>query len=405
MAEAAYRELLKKKSSLFSLKVRLSNIDNLLRKHRLTQRQVDFIKKAYELMDSIYPGNCDIQFGLKADMKDHINQYGDNQVKHFKIPGGIKVSTIYLVIRFPKFTITNENQREHCIYDLFVRIPVGLETDSQFDDRWSIFPASGFKFRHIEGSRIKHTVAELFSDYTHSHSPGVQLATWATFCTGDGDIDNVLSLLNCEDHIDYDLLKLLLLEIDPFVKWESIEGSPYRFMSNIGIKDYNDIHIKDRNIGIHNSIEIFATFKWQFRRASIGHFNNLKLDWIFSGGSYKLLDNDNFDELLENVLRGIYPSYFYQKDIDGRYYKLTDVDSRNTSVTVRDYTDNPKPFVFQNQILYSEVIDEGSNQASNRYYLHPKLKKYVKYKLEYYANLSQVKARGVNYLNTSNSSR
>src|SRR5260221_2141765 len=125
-----------------------------------------------------------------------------------------------VIIYFPELKITNSKKLSHIIKDLYVQFIVGK------DARMS---------SHIYGIRTSITRDEYFSNYIHSHLPGVDFTNlrFTMFCTGSGEINQVIALLSSKfDEINF---TLVCLHLKNYVIWESLEGNPYRNMSNIGL--------------------------------------------------------------------------------------------------------------------------------------------------------------------------
>lgn len=121
------------------------------------------------------------------------------------------------VIYFPEFTITNRDGLEHVITDLYVRL--------KFDLRG--------KMKHsLEGVRASISYAEFSTDYAHSHLSGLQGFRFSNFCLGS-DSPTVLNLQSLASEFTIEEFEIFLHQIEAMVRWESIEGTPYRYLKNI----------------------------------------------------------------------------------------------------------------------------------------------------------------------------
>ena len=151
-------------------------------------------------------------------------------------------------IHFPQITITNSYNRKHIIKDLYVEYLFNSKNG-----------------RLIEGPRyMRATISNLEyqTDYVHSHCSAhfrdymsvsnsipreIRDCRYYAFgvCTGSGPINNTIYCLvgmvdfSTTNRITYSnpfyktLLTTLCLETDRIVRWESVEGGPYRLISNI----------------------------------------------------------------------------------------------------------------------------------------------------------------------------
>lgn len=130
----------------------------------------------------------------------------------------------FILIHFPKVTITNENNKSLDITHLFVKVKINVDGT-------------------IRGSftlnRSEYTVNELAKDYMHSHVNGIPVSNFASFqspCLGSGPIRNTLSTLSA--HYDLDMWKLFCLELNKYVQVESLEGIPYRYLERVNSNGY-----------------------------------------------------------------------------------------------------------------------------------------------------------------------
>lgn len=133
---------------------------------------------------------------------------------------GVKFTGIELVIKFDRLTISNSRNRSHTINDLYVFLYI--------NEQGILNTAS------IKGGRGKLSSSEYASNYKHSHLSGnVLKKTW--FCTGNGHINEALA--NCCDEFNIDNFDILFANLLSFVEWESLEGVPFKYISNIKLND------------------------------------------------------------------------------------------------------------------------------------------------------------------------
>lgn len=122
-----------------------------------------------------------------------------------------------LVIYWDEIEVSNENDEKHTIYDMYVKVTFSSD-----------YELIGFKL-----TRTTLTLDELKARYVFSH---VQRLTtnldYAAPCLGRGPIRNTMASL--AKKYDPDLFRLFLVELDRYVRTESIDGGPYVRMSLIG---------------------------------------------------------------------------------------------------------------------------------------------------------------------------
>lgn len=153
------------------------------------------------------------------------NYVGRHRWSLDKQPG---VSGVYLTIDYPKpFEITNSDGDLHTIEGLRVLVP--FERDGR-EDRIKV------KGNYIYGYRSHISVPELQCSHRHSHLPSQNYDSpdyVNDFCLGDGGGPIKMAMMEC--NMDFDTLKfeVLLLQIERFIAWESIEGGPYCHIRDI----------------------------------------------------------------------------------------------------------------------------------------------------------------------------
>lgn len=136
----------------------------------------------------------------------------------------------YFKVLYPKFTITNSNNNSHIIRDLVVIHKVAYKYDSL--DEGHIFT------KHPLGGRLSKTILEISACYQQSHLLSVSnwhldpLSNFSSFCVG-GDTDVSRMIAEFQVEMDWDRYELYLFCIDSMITWESLEGVPYKRISEI----------------------------------------------------------------------------------------------------------------------------------------------------------------------------
>ena len=125
-----------------------------------------------------------------------------------------------LVLFFPDTDITNSNNVEHNIKDLYVSL--------FFDKDLNLSSSSIF------GARGLISYEEMRAEYRHSHLSGSNNWGWSRFCIGGGDTEMSTALMGLgTDMYDIEGLEKVLILLLGFVAWESLEGTPYMNIRNI----------------------------------------------------------------------------------------------------------------------------------------------------------------------------
>lgn len=128
----------------------------------------------------------------------------------------------YILVHFPHVRVTNENDRFVDISHLWVKVGV---------------KSSGESVGFFTVNRSEYQLTHMQADYMHSHVQGIPFDDFTQFkspCLGSGPIKNTLATLA----IRYDeaMWQLFCLELDKYVRVESVSGVPYRYLEKIGNK-------------------------------------------------------------------------------------------------------------------------------------------------------------------------
>lgn len=149
----------------------------------------------------------------------------DNIFAHYNV---VKLATVplatskkpFILVRFPHVTVTNEHDRSTEIDNLYAKIV--LEYDGTISGRFSL-------------NRATYTLQHISSNYMHSHVyeiPFDNLTAFQIPCTGTGPINSTISSL-CNE-FDEDIWNLFCLELSKYVTVESISGTPYHYLEQLG---------------------------------------------------------------------------------------------------------------------------------------------------------------------------
>jgi len=142
--------------------------------------------------------------------------------------------TMYQVsfrVLYPKFVISNSKGIEHTIRDLIVIHNFEIKDGN-------LVPTS------LRGGRLTRNILEIASQYQQSHLSSITVDTYRKdpfvctgFCMGSSTDVSILKAELKTDFmqgtIDYNKFELFLYTVDSMVKWESLEGVPYRHITNI----------------------------------------------------------------------------------------------------------------------------------------------------------------------------
>ena len=186
-----------------------------------------------------------------------------------------RFNDLFILIYFPTVRITNEYDKYVDIRDLWLKVPFNWQGKGKgyFGVNRSNYPLNQFQY-----------------GYMHSHVASIPRGNFENFqtpCTGRGPINSTLSTLA----IGYDeaIWQLLCLELDRYVRVESIDGVPHRRLENIPAPEMGDARDKfsmQALVGVVHYNNVFG--KEQFKPFIKYLLKTKKIRFNYSNGSYGL---------------------------------------------------------------------------------------------------------------------
>lgn len=164
---------------------------------------------------------------------EYLNMYYDGDIYDIISNDSFLVDNRYIpvydltkefMVYYPEIIITNSTQESHVITDLYVKFS------------FNYFGKLSESFKINRGS---YSEQEWYSNYKHSHTNGSfpdDIYYFNAPCLGGGPIvSNIAVLRNTtlENFSELEIVQFLIL-MDDFLKWESLEGVPYKYIRNIG---------------------------------------------------------------------------------------------------------------------------------------------------------------------------
>lgn len=231
---------------------------------------------------------------------------------------------VILDIKFPKFTITNSRKKQHEITDLVVRLvfQVKRKSENPLSDEMTVKS-------YLYGRRLTASVGEITSGYAHSHLKGQLLrgyGKWGKFCLGSGPLATMLPEMKSSTHMDLDLLELIIIQLNEYVRWESLEGTPY--------KEFQYIDKPKNSLNEVNSDIIRDIFKYMIKEIdSTTDFSFMNI-YVENGKCKARIDVNNtvFTDLIVTVITKYFidTSNFIAIKRNGQFFRTTN--SGNTSI-------------------------------------------------------------------------
>ncbi len=179
----------------------------------------------------------------------------------------------FILVHFPHVRVTNENDRFVDINNLWIKVGIKV---------------SGAGIGYFTVNRSEYELSHMIADYMHSHVSGIPFNDFTKFkspCLGSGPIISTVATLS----VGYDeaIWQLFCLELDKYVRVESISGVPYRYLENIGTGDgttngETDFSMQSTTFNDYNTI-----FSKEDMKDFVRHLiRNKKLKFNFIRGNY-----------------------------------------------------------------------------------------------------------------------
>lgn len=178
----------------------------------------------------------------------------------------------FILVHFPHVRVTNEHDKFVDINHLWVKVPI----------------KNGAGTGYFGMNRSEYELSHMRADYMHSHVPGIPFGRFTSFespCLGSGPIRNTVATLA----MGYDeaMWQLFCLELDKYVRVESLSGVPHRYLERIG----NGRGMTNGETYFSMKSNAFNDYSNIFSREDMKDFvehliRGKKLKFNFIGGSY-----------------------------------------------------------------------------------------------------------------------
>ena len=316
-------------------------------------------KTAIRVINDIYDNSWDIAFEVKKDLNNKIF---------------LEIKGIYIL--FPEINITNRDRANHTIKDLLVLIQLYNYNNT------------ALKINSLKGGRLTLSYAEYQSDYFHSHLPifkssistTMDLPYLSNFCTGSGEINIYQSNINGDGFNEERFIRYVM-QIMSLVSYESIEGTPYRYIRSISVRPHSgSYYIVENRRKERFKNKVISYYKQEDKIPVI----DIHID---STNSYYISDNETFKNF-------IYSIPFNDEDKNWFFCSLGDNNIYYSYGQTPGYAIPPSvqsTFIFRNveKRMVIESAPEGVNTVN--YIVHPNLIKYLKEEIEYELNKGKIR--------------
>lgn len=143
--------------------------------------------------------------------------------RYLILPRNDGSNTLDLYLHFPELEITNRMGLTHTIYDMVTRMNIGSTSISTT----------------ISGMRFSLSRSEISKGYSHSHLHTNQYGRFNAFCLGSSGLATFLT--SNQSNLDANLFTMLIFQLEAYLKWESLEGTPYISFTTLGSSTPSDI--------------------------------------------------------------------------------------------------------------------------------------------------------------------
>ena len=127
-----------------------------------------------------------------------------------------------IYIKFDELTMTNADGREHDIEDLVVYLR--LEYNEAHNH---------YRLKAFRGCRFALTYAEWRSKFAHSHLSTSSVFEFTDFCLGETPLSTLVLTLMRRVPFSAMRFQSFLYQMEYYLSWESLEGGPYVFISDV----------------------------------------------------------------------------------------------------------------------------------------------------------------------------
>jgi len=212
---------------------------------------------------------------------------------------------MYVALYYPKIKIVNAFKEKHLIKELYVFLHIESNASSMESEgtdnscQEGIHKKPRFYFdTQIGGCRAYLNYDEFFLNYSHSHLHTAKYTNHKpfdighTFCLGnETPLQKLLRAIRVNGYKE-ELFQLLLLSLEDYLKWESLEGVPYVQMDKLTLpKNLADGKITgnfDRT--------------WKYIYLCYSQWGCPDLNFVYKGDRFGIKNDELFDKFLRNGL-------------------------------------------------------------------------------------------------------
>lgn len=356
--------------------------NNFVSAEHILDADIDlFINTISGIMESLqfhYPNSWEVH--LEYELGEDYDEENDKRYNVFT-----RLNP-YFLIRFSEVNITNSEGKFHTIKELYYIFRLNTTEGDFIEDHYRV---NSYYPSHPLGARGKLTALENYNRYHHSHLSQDSVKGYnhafqvSEFCTGSNELNDLQSILR--EGFDPNIFNLYLLTVQSFVAWESIEGSPYRYIKKIteGLDKEVPFELGESTLKDHkNSIADF-----------MGQYTYLEANFQFMVDRFIVKVDDRFTQFVNNRLIATESTnlfgWFLVKRHETHYKGFGQMPIHSQqhldNMLLKNINGNihpPYTYIRGEKIVFKIIAHEGVPLDPNDFTVHPSLLNYIKKQFE-----------------------
>jgi len=187
------------------------------------------------------------------------------------------------VIYFPEIEITNSSEQSHIMKDIYIKYEFRKDEET----------VGGFTLKDIGIARSSYSASEIVNGYLFSHVSKDDFDRYSyDFCYGSTDLSKFIRrCLNDDSPIKF--FHSLLLNYEEYLKWESLEGVPYRTIDSV---------ISNNPKFVECGVSISRSSLLKYAEIVLSNIDSFKYEYIIKNGKYVIRATDEFIENVGDII-------------------------------------------------------------------------------------------------------
>lgn len=218
-----------------------------------------------------------------------------------------------IIIHFPTIDMTNSRNEKHTIHDMYVSFSIDNVVS---EDSVMVVKVD------MSAIRTTFTLAEVKTNFMHSHINSGSFLTWSPFCMGSGTPFAIM-VMNISYVPTRDNWELLFLSLERFLAWESIEGTPYMSMRYIKIGAVNDnVALEDE---LNRMMPTLTKDVMMFDDRPYFEINHQFITWVNNNSRIRdisQIDEDNIKALIDSEINKLKLKEKQYIDVGGKQVEV-----------------------------------------------------------------------------------